>query len=141
MVGDELSTALPRYAASARARQNPSRPDYANPDFWDARFRETEGLFDWYATYEELSDTFEEFCPVKSYGERRLLVVGCGNSGFSSELHAAGYQQITSIDISSSAISKMQQRFDRPGMSWYLVWTWVTFLHLFTNTVCVCKFI
>ena len=115
---DELSMALPRYPNGPKA--DPMKPDYANPDFWDARFQDTEGLFDWYATYDELNDTFEEFCPIKSHCEDSLLVVGCGNSAFSAELHGAGYQHITSIDISNSAISKMKQLFDRPGMTWQL---------------------
>ena len=120
---DELSMALPRYPPQADGpKAGPSlKPDYANPDFWDARFQDTEGLFDWYATYDELNDTFEEFCPIKSHCEDSLLVVGCGNSAFSAELHGAGYQHITSIDISSSAISKMKQLFDRPGMTWHPV--------------------
>ena len=65
-------------------------------------------------------DTFEEFCPVRRDGSGDLLVVGCGNSAFSAELHAAGYQQITSIDISATAIRKMQKHFERPGLTWQL---------------------
>lgn len=138
MTGDELSTALPRYQALAAQSGkvdpdiNHLKPDYANPDFWDARFQDTEGLFDWYATYEELNDTFEEFCPV-DHGSK-VLVVGCGNSAFSAELHCAGYQQITSIDISNSAINKMQQYFNRPGMTWHLVRT-----HSFPKIIPVSK--
>ena len=77
---DELSMALPRYPNGPKA--DPMKPDYANPDFWDARFQDTEGLFDWYATYDELNDTFEEFCPIKSHCEDSLLVVGCGQLRF-----------------------------------------------------------
>ncbi|CAK8994637.1 unnamed protein product [Durusdinium trenchii] len=95
---------------------------YANPDFWDARFQGSEGLFDWYATYAELKDTFEEFYPAEqSKQSSPVLVVGCGNSAFSSELYAAGYLHITSIDISASAISKMQEQFNLPGMSWQVM--------------------
>lgn len=105
---------------------------YANPDFWDARFQGSEGLFDWYATYAELKDTFEEFYPAEqSKQSSPVLVVGCGNSAFSSELYAAGYLHITSIDISASAISKMQEQFNLPGMSWQHVLIRTTFSLLF----------
>jgi len=113
---DELSRGIVAYGGVQGA--DGARKEYANPDFWEKRFEGTEGLFDWYATYEELNDTFEEFCPVRRYASGDLLVVGCGNSAFSAELHAAGYQQITSIDISAAAIRKMQKHFDRPGLTW-----------------------
>ena len=133
---DELFPALLKYRELPREDSPMKRADYANPNFWDARFQGSEGLFDWYATYEELKDTFEEFCPTNQCSP--VLVVGCGNSGFSSELREAGYLPITSIDISASAICKMQEQFNIPGMSWCLVPDgfafYENFVYLFVGT-------
>ncbi|CAE8590636.1 unnamed protein product [Polarella glacialis] len=116
--------------------------DYASPDFWDARFKDSEGMFDWYATYEELGDVFREFCPPPPSPAKpdqfqctghsgaetdegdsvdSVLVVGCGNSAFSAELHAAGYRGITNIDISIAAVAKMESRFQDLGMQWQVM--------------------
>ncbi|CAJ1331489.1 unnamed protein product [Effrenium voratum] len=118
MDADELQPLLLRYSlhhAAPEPQPAAHQQRYASQDFWDARFQDSEGLFDWYATYEELRDAFEEFCPPS---RDKVLVVGCGNSAFSAELLVAGYGDITSIDISSAAIEKMRKQFPQPGLTW-----------------------
>jgi len=36
-----------------------SRDVYAKKEFWDERFTETKGFFDWYAAWKQLKSTFE----------------------------------------------------------------------------------
>lgn len=92
---------------------------YSSTDFWDSRFKDAEGLFDWYATYNELGDFFEEFCPSEATQE--VLVVGCGNSAFSGELCQAGYRKIANIDVSAAAVQKMADRFKELNMDWLVM--------------------
>lgn len=35
-----------------------SREEYAKKEFWDDRFKETKGFFDWYANWKELRECF-----------------------------------------------------------------------------------
>eukprot|EP00747_Dinoflagellata_sp_TGD_P166908 gnl/TRDRNA2_/TRDRNA2_190453_c0_seq1.p1 gnl/TRDRNA2_/TRDRNA2_190453_c0~~gnl/TRDRNA2_/TRDRNA2_190453_c0_seq1.p1 ORF type:complete len:381 (-),score=89.86 gnl/TRDRNA2_/TRDRNA2_190453_c0_seq1:57-1199(-) len=126
---DELSRAFCLYRAARHARSEKSngavqggikREEYASATFWDDRFKESDGSFDWYATYEELGDTFREFLPVSpDLGE--TLMVGCGNSEFSKQLQDAGYRGIVNIDISPSVISKMEKRFKDLGQEWHVM--------------------
>lgn len=90
--------------------------DYAKPQYWSQRFQDTEGVFDWYATYAELETIFLDFCMPKQGLD--VLMVGCGNSSLSAEMHEAGYKRIVNIDISSAAVKKMEERFHNLGMEW-----------------------
>jgi len=103
-------------AAAGQSRPQDGRQEYADPTFWESRFREQEGMFDWYATFSELSAVFNEFCPPND--SLRLLMVGCGNSELSAQMHAAGYHQITNIDIAPAAVEKMSQSFADLNMDW-----------------------
>jgi len=113
---EELAAPLAAYAASTARRRTGPRQEYADSSYWESRFQETEGTFDWYATYNELGSIFEEFCPPGESLE--LLMVGCGNSSLSSELHEAGYRRITNIDIAPAAVAKMEALYGRLGMAW-----------------------
>ena len=35
-----------------------SREEYAKADFWNDRFKESKGFFDWYANWEEIKPVF-----------------------------------------------------------------------------------
>ncbi|CAK0840446.1 unnamed protein product, partial [Prorocentrum cordatum] len=116
---DELALPAKRYAREAAGARSAAPAEYADPGFWERRFDETEGTFDWYATYRELEGVFSEFCPPVPGLD--VLVVGCGNSALSGELWQAGYQRVTNIDISAAAVSKMEERFAGTGMSWQVM--------------------
>lgn len=49
-----------------------------------------------------------------------VLVIGCGNSDFSSQLYDAGYPHITNIDFSTAVIEEMRSKHSttRPSMKW-----------------------
>eukprot|EP00930_Biecheleria_cincta_P038308 TRINITY_DN2632_c0_g1_i1.p1 TRINITY_DN2632_c0_g1~~TRINITY_DN2632_c0_g1_i1.p1 ORF type:complete len:334 (-),score=65.81 TRINITY_DN2632_c0_g1_i1:25-972(-) len=113
---DELEAPLRVYG---QRQQGQGSSAYASSDYWNARFRDTEGIFDWYATYTELEGVFREFYPAcKKARNRSMLVVGSGNSALSAELYQAGYRGITNIDISSEAIKKMHSHFSDLDMEW-----------------------
>ena len=38
-----------------------SREEYAKKDFWNDRFKESKGHFDWYANWKEIKPVWEEF--------------------------------------------------------------------------------
>lgn len=111
---DELARPLGAYALS-RTRPT-TREGYADPEFWDTRFKETESSYDWYVTYEELEELFDEFCPPSP--TLNLLMVGCGTSELPAQLHGAGFRRITNIDISPAVIVKMEARSQGLGLVW-----------------------
>lgn len=92
------------------------KQDYGKSSYWDARMQEQEGTFDWYATYEELENVFLQYCPPQK--KPHVLMVGCGNSALSSEMHANGFRNMTNIDISRVSIEKMEVRFKSLGFRW-----------------------
>lgn len=94
----------------------PRSQEYADPSTWDARYSNTDSTFDWYATYTELKDVMDEFSPASAAGE--TLMVGCGNSELSSQMHAAGYTSMVNIDISPLVVQKMEEKYSDLGMEW-----------------------
>lgn len=127
LVLDELAAPLRNYrprstaaAASGTAEETTETPKnqqhYQDSGYWERRFQDTEGVFDWYATWQELGLVFREFCPASS--EPEVLVVGCGNSALSSEMCKAGYKRIVNIDIAAPAVEKMAQEFVDLAMEW-----------------------
>lgn len=89
---------------------------YNKPETWQDRYEETDGTFDWYTTYKELEGVFREYCPPAP--EPEVLMVGCGNSGLSAEMHEAGYRRIVNVDIANSAVEKMESMYADLGLEW-----------------------
>ncbi|CAJ1396157.1 unnamed protein product [Effrenium voratum] len=61
---------------------------------------------EWLLTWRCIAPIFEKYC-----GQRkrwRILHAGCGNSALTDEMHEAGYECITSIDNSATAIEQMK---------------------------------
>jgi ubiquinone/menaquinone biosynthesis C-methylase UbiE len=63
---------------------------------------------------------FSQFCFRKIRLNEKCLVIGCGNSAFSSDLYDHGFKNITNIDFSEQVIRSMQEINlpSRPEMSW-----------------------
>jgi len=106
-------------ATASAASGAPVTQEYADPNLWESRYKDLEGTLDWYATYEELGPLFREFAPPTP--ELSVLVVGCGNSALSSEMHQAGYRRIMSIDIAAAAVTKMEEQFRQLGLQWQVM--------------------
>ena len=47
-----------------------SREEYAKKDFWNDRFKETKGHFDWYANWKEIKPVWDEFLSEKVIGAK-----------------------------------------------------------------------
>lgn len=82
-----------------------SNTDYGQRQYWDERFS-NEDQYEWLVSY---SDVAQQLAPFLS-ADKRILVVGCGNSSFSADLYDAGYRQICSLDYSRVVIEEMRKQ-------------------------------
>jgi len=82
-----------------------SREEYAESDFWDKRYQESKGYFDWYVEYPELKELFNGPLPISK--DSSILMVGCGNSKLSEQMYDSGFKSILSIDISEVIVNRM----------------------------------
>ncbi len=56
---------------------------YKRKDYWEERFAREEA-YDWLVTYSEVSELLAAAIPNRETA--RILMVGCGNSSFSSDM-------------------------------------------------------
>lgn len=82
--------------------------NYGDVGYWDNRYLQEVGPFDWYQRYSELRPYINTHIPKAS----RILVVGCGNAVMSEDMVIDGYREIVNIDISSVAIGMMQKKYE-----------------------------
>ncbi|KAG6630308.1 EEF1A lysine methyltransferase 4-like isoform X4 [Carya illinoinensis] len=81
--------------------------NYGDARYWDARYVQEGGSFDWYQRYSALRPFVRKYVPTTS----RLLMVGCGNAVMSEDMVKDGYEDIMNIDISSVAIDMMRKKY------------------------------
>lgn len=82
--------------------------NYGDVGYWDNRYLQEVGPFDWYQRYSELRPYINTHIPKAS----RILMVGCGNAVMSEDMVIDGYREIVNIDISSVAIGMMQKKYE-----------------------------
>ncbi|XP_043693846.1 EEF1A lysine methyltransferase 4 [Telopea speciosissima] len=82
--------------------------NYGDAAYWDARYVQETGPFDWYQRYSALRPFVNKYIPTSS----RVLMVGCGNAVMSEDMVKDGYVDITNIDISSVAIEMMRRKYE-----------------------------
>jgi SAM-dependent methyltransferase len=82
---------------------------YDKQHYWDARFEREDG-YEWLCGFEHVRHLLEEEFPAAEWRDARILVLGCGNSPFSQQLHVAGYGHVVSCDFSAVVIEKMRAR-------------------------------
>ncbi|KAF9619034.1 hypothetical protein IFM89_004378 [Coptis chinensis] len=88
---------------------------YGEPSYWDNRYVQDPGPFDWYQKYPSLAPLLHLY--VQDH--HQILVVGCGNAALSEEMVKDGYDHVINIDISSVVIDAMQRRSrDRPQLTY-----------------------
>ncbi|KAJ8421643.1 hypothetical protein Cgig2_020745 [Carnegiea gigantea] len=88
---------------------------YGEPSYWDRRYSQEQGPFDWYQKYSALAPLIDLYLSRS----HRVLVVGCGNSAFSEGMVDDGYEDIVNIDISFVVIEAMQKKYsNRPQLKW-----------------------
>ncbi|AAZ12750.1 methyltransferase domain containing protein, putative [Trypanosoma equiperdum] len=83
---------------------------YANPDYWEERYRSNDTTFDWYLTFDNLEPVLR---PMLQPAEQiHVLVVGCGNSRLSPCMYEhLNVRKITNVDVSPTVISQMTRRY------------------------------
>ena len=91
------------------------RGGYGTVDFWDEWYAEEEHVapYDWLLAFEDVSAALEVLLPDH---DARILVPGCGNSPFSSELFARGYRKLMNVDNCASIIDTQRDRY--PMLDW-----------------------
>ncbi|KAG6582148.1 EEF1A lysine methyltransferase 4, partial [Cucurbita argyrosperma subsp. sororia] len=88
---------------------------YGEPSYWDNRYSNESGPFDWYQKYHSLAPL------INLYVSRhhRILAVGCGNSAFSEGMVDDGYEDVINVDISSVVIEAMEKKYcNRPQLKY-----------------------
>ncbi|XP_056692200.1 uncharacterized protein [Spinacia oleracea] len=80
--------------------------NYGDSLYWDARYIQEAGSFDWYQRYSALRPFVRKFVPTSS----RILMVGCGNAVMSEDMVKDEYEEIMNIDISTVAIDMMRRK-------------------------------
>eukprot|EP00629_Pelagomonadales_sp_RCC1024_P002412 CAMPEP_0119282990 /NCGR_PEP_ID=MMETSP1329-20130426/27654_1 /TAXON_ID=114041 /ORGANISM="Genus nov. species nov., Strain RCC1024" /LENGTH=98 /DNA_ID=CAMNT_0007283655 /DNA_START=96 /DNA_END=388 /DNA_ORIENTATION=- len=87
---------------------------YGTVDFWDEWYLEEEhaGGYDWLFAYEDVGPAVEALLTP----DARVLVIGCGNSPFSSELFARGYRNLTNVDNCAQIIAAQRSKY--PMLTW-----------------------
>lgn len=89
--------------------------EYGDAAYWDLRYSEDGGPFDWYQRYSGLKTILENYVSKNS----KVLMIGCGNALTTEEMVQDGYEDITNIDISAVVIEAMQQKYaDRPQLQY-----------------------
>ncbi|KAE9591073.1 hypothetical protein Lal_00021498 [Lupinus albus] len=84
---------------------------YGEAWYWDNRYSNEPGSFDWYQKYPTLAPIINLYIPHSQH----ILVVGSGNSAFTEGMVDDGYMDVVNIDISSVVIEAMQNKYrDRP---------------------------
>ena len=90
--------------------------------YWESRFA-VEDEYEWLASFPAVKENLARLLPEPKL-DPKILVVGCGNSKFSEQLHDAGWTNITSIDFSAVVIERMSTNpsaLARPKMQWIVM--------------------
>ncbi|GKV06856.1 hypothetical protein SLEP1_g18679 [Rubroshorea leprosula] len=89
---------------------------YGETWYWNNRYANESGPFDWYQKYPSLAPLIRLYVP---HNHQRILVVGCGNSAFSEGMVDDGYEEVVNVDISSVVIKAMQNKYQsRPQLKY-----------------------
>jgi SAM-dependent methyltransferase len=86
---------------------------YGDETYWDNRYSQDAGTFDWYQRYAGLAPLINMYIPKQN----KILMVGCGNAAISEDMVCDGYQDIVNIDISAVVIEAMREKYkDMPQL-------------------------
>jgi ubiquinone/menaquinone biosynthesis C-methylase UbiE len=88
---------------------------YGDETYWDNRYSQDAGTFDWYQRYAGLAPLINMYIPKQN----KILMVGCGNAAISEDMVCDGYQDIVNIDISAVVIEAMREKYkDMPQLQY-----------------------
>ncbi|XP_078430533.1 S-adenosyl-L-methionine-dependent methyltransferases superfamily protein [Wolffia australiana] len=100
---------------AAKKQQSSAGPDsasaYLNPSYWDKRFAEEEH-YEWLKDYSHFRHLLRRHLrPFQS-----ILEIGCGSSRLSEALAEDGVSDITTSDISETAVEMTRRRLQAKGL-------------------------
>jgi SAM-dependent methyltransferase len=92
--------------------------EFRTKQYWDEFFQKRENVaFEWYGDYTELAGNVQRSIRPTD----RILVIGCGNSNFSSDLYDKGFQNVVNLDFSELVIQEMvEKNTARTKMLWHV---------------------
>ena len=88
---------------------------HGNKEYWKARYAasaECGCSGDWVCGFEQVASAFKKELPT----DAKILHLGCGDSEFAKDMHAAGYADTLHTDVDEGVIQ--QQRLRSPGLQW-----------------------
>lgn len=90
--------------------------EFNTKEYWDNFFKQRgNNSFEWYGNFKEIQPLLGNFISKDS----SILVIGCGNSDFSSDLYDKGFTDITNLDFSELVIYEMKiKNMYRTEMKW-----------------------
>ena len=91
--------------------------DYGTLEYWEDRYAQDNGIFDWFGGYSAgLQTKLEELIPIDS----KILHLGCGNSELGQKMYSR-YPNMVNLDYSAKVIEQMRKKTaDLDKMSWIL---------------------
>lgn len=78
--------------------------EFGTKDYWNRRFEE-EKSYDWLVSYKDFSAQFKEILIKYNISPiAKILIIGCGNSTLSFDMHSDGFTNLISMDYSETVI-------------------------------------
>lgn len=90
------------------------RGGYGTTSFWAEWFEDHREPYDWLLEYDDIGPVLEALLGYDHTA--RILVVGAGNSPFSSDLFARGYRDIVNVDNCEEVVETQRRRY--PMLRW-----------------------
>lgn len=92
---------------------------YDSKEYWNERYKDTQKYSDTYDWYLKPSKLLKLFNNIEK--NKKILVVGCGNSLFSEELYKYGFNNnnIYNLDISEVVIRQQIEKYKDYKMKWF----------------------
>jgi SAM-dependent methyltransferase len=92
-------------------------PSYASALYWDHRYLQAKGPFEWYQDWPRLNTILGSIFS----GTERVLNIGCGNAPMSSSMREV-FPIVVNIDISTVVIRQMREIFHNvPNLYWLVM--------------------
>lgn len=92
--------------------------EYNTVEYWESRYKEDDGLFDWFGDFAQFENAILEFLDKRD--NPKILHLGCGNSVVGERIYQRGYRNISNIDYSAFVIATMEKKYANicPEMEW-----------------------
>ena len=87
--------------------------EYGKVDYWEDHYSKNEEAFDWLYRWESPNQVKAMKDNLLKYfnADSKILVLGCGTSRLTEELVDEGFEKVTSVDWSSTAIKLCKERY------------------------------